>query len=439
MSTASWMRQKMEHLFRNNLFLYREIERLRRLEQLSDEEQENRKREKALKLVRFARSQSPFYRKFYSGFSTSDRFENVFPALPFLHKSQIREHVMLFPTVSRKFLRRADTSGTSGTPLSVYRSPGSIIRESAYVWNFRMSHGLNPGEPIASMRATLDRNTLYRYNKIDNVLYLSCYLLSKENISTYIRVLNEFRPKALCALPSSTYTLVNLMHEQGLGCEIPLVFTSSETLYPFQREKIEKTLNAKVVDSYGNAERTIQIGQCAFGNYHEFPLYSYNEYTASGIYTTSLINRSFPLIRYHVEDQVTPITSGCKCGKKQGFQSVEGRFEDVVILEDGSYVTALGMAFRGIEHLSYAQIIQEKYTEVNVNLVINPGFSRSHESVLLNKLQQRLGPLPKININYVGEHEIIKTCSGKFTLVVSRLNNPKASMNKFAHEKSLVH
>lgn len=421
----------MEHLFRYNFFLYKEISKLKKLELLSENEKEELKKERASDLIRYAKSYSPFYRNHYKDHSLKGDFNSIFAALPPLNKKDIRKNGHSIPTINRKFLKKADTSGTSGSPLSVYRSPGSIMRESAYVWNFRMSHGLMPGDPIASMRATLDRNTLYRYNKSDNTLFLSCYLLSKGNIGTYVRVLKEFSPKALCALPSSTYTLVNLIKEQGHELHIPLVFTSSETLYPFQREKIENTLHAKVIDSYGNAERSIQIGQCQHGSYHEFPVYSLNDYCDKGVYTTSLINKSFPLIKYFVDDQLTPIQNACKCGKSKGFSSIEGRYEDVVVLEDGSYITALGMAFRGIDNLLYAQIIQEEHSRINVNLVTTSSFNSADELVIRSKLVQRLSTLPRIDINYIQEHEIIKTCSGKFTLVVSRLLNPQAALNKF--------
>jgi phenylacetate-CoA ligase len=118
-------------------------------------------------------------------------------------------------------------------------------------------------------------------------------MLSASTIKKYVELIEQFKPKAISTLPSTLYTMVNLMDQANLQLHIPKVFTASSTLYPFQREKMERILNTKVIDWYGNAERTITLGQCAHGNYHEFPMYSLNEFKKSGVITTALTNRSF--------------------------------------------------------------------------------------------------------------------------------------------------
>jgi phenylacetate-CoA ligase len=62
-------------------------------------------------------------------------------------------------------------------------------------------------------------------------------------------------------------------------------------------------LQTKIHDWYGNVERTIGIAQNAAGVYKPLPLYSINEFEQDKVITTGLINRTFPLIRYAVEDK----------------------------------------------------------------------------------------------------------------------------------------
>jgi phenylacetate-CoA ligase len=407
---------------RHNAWLTREIKKIKDHEQLSEAEHNALKQEKAMDMVRYAKKNARYYRDLYRPHNTEQPFDDVFYSLPVINKGDILANRKAMCTTSPLFLKEGLTSGTSGTPLTVYRSPGSIIRENAYVWYFRMMHDWNIGDPIVSMRGKLDNKTLSYYNKAENVLYLSIYMLSTSTIKKYVELIEQFKPKAISTLPSTLYTMVNLMEQANLQLYIPKVFTASSTLYPFQREKMERVLNTKVIDWYGNAERTITLGQCAHGNYHEFPMYSYNEFKKNGVITTALTNRSFPLIRYYVDDVFHLKDGSCACGREKAISYIQGRFEDAVLLSDGTLVNGLGIAFQGIKHLQYAQIIQEKVNDIKVNLVTAPGFNKEDEATILKRLRQRMNDTAVIEFNSVHEDDIIRNPSGKFTLIISKID-----------------
>lgn len=399
-----------------------ELKKIREHENLSGHEHLQLKKEKALGLIRFAKKHSAFYRELYKDINVEQPLDNFYNDLPNIYKKDIIQHRNAMCTTLPMLLKEGQTSGTSGTPLSVYRSPGSIIRENAYLWYFRMMHGLNIGDPVISMRGKLDNSTLSYYNKAENILYLSVYLLSPANIGRYAKLIKEFQPKGIFTLPSSLYTMVNLLEQEGHDVTIPTVITASSTLYPFQREKIERILHAEVFDWYGNAERTITMGQCKHGNYHEFPMYSLADFRNHGVVTTSLTNRSFPLVRYYVDDKFTLLDEPCACGRARAIKSIEGRFEDAIVLADGRLVNGLGIGFQGIKHLQYAQIVQEVVNEIKVNLVTSSGFTKEDEGIILKRLRQRLDESVVITFRKVKEEEIIKTSAGKFTLILSKLN-----------------
>jgi phenylacetate-CoA ligase len=407
---------------RHNIWLEREIKYIKQHEHLSEAEHTALKQEKAMDMVRYAKKHARYYRNLYRNAPTDRPFDEVFPSLPVINKGDILANRNAMCTTSRLFLKEGLTSGTSGTPLTVYRSPGSIIRENAYVWYFRMMHDWNIGDRVVSMRGKLDNKTLSYYNKAENVLYLSIYMLSASTIKKYVELIEQFKPKAISTLPSTLYTMVNLMDQANLQLHIPKVFTASSTLYPFQREKMERILNTKVIDWYGNAERTITLGQCAHGNYHEFPMYSLNEFKKSGVITTALTNRSFPLIRYFVDDVFHLKDGPCACGREKAISYIQGRFEDAVLLSDGTLVNGLGIAFQGIKHLQYAQIIQEKVNSIQVNLVTAPGFTKEDEQMILKRLRQRMNDTATIEFNSIHEDDIIRTPSGKFTLIISKID-----------------
>jgi phenylacetate-CoA ligase len=157
------------------------------------------------------------------------------------------------------------------------------------------------------------------------------------------------------------------------------------------------------------------------GNYHAAAKYGISEFKEVGVVTTGFINKGMPLIKYRIDDTFRMMDKPCACGKGTGIQSIEGRVDDVVLLEDGVHVGRLGVAFQGIPYLQYAQIIQENRKGISVNIVTLPEFRKQDEELLEKKLRQRLNNTLSIHFNRVEEKDIIKTASGKFKLVVSKV------------------
>jgi len=415
------IKDSIAYYSRHNFLLNRQIANLDELEQRDPAELLQMKEKKALAMIRFAAENSPFYKNLYAGIDLRGSFKEVYAALPTISKADIREKEETLLTSPARLMKKAYTSGTSGSPLTLFRSAGSILKENAYVWQYRKSKGLGAGDPNVSMRGVLDNKTLNYYNKAENTLYLSSYLLSRANIRKYAKFIAEFKPKALIAFPSSLFTLINLLQQEGLEVQVPLLFTSSETLYPFQREKIENGFNGRIYDRYSTAERSILLHECEAGNYHEAAMYSYFEFKEQGVCTTAFINKAFPLIKYQIDDSFVHMDKPCSCGKGIGVSSIEGRVDDVVLLEDGTRIGRLGVSFQGIPHLRYAQIVQENRAGITVNLVTSDAFRQQDEELLMKKLRQRLNNTLGIECKRVTEEEIQKTRSGKFKLVVSKV------------------
>jgi phenylacetate-CoA ligase len=415
------LKDSIAYYTRHNFLLSRQMAKITELENMDPSDRRKLEEKEAMKMIRFAAEHSEFYKERYAKINLKGSFSDVYPKLPVIAKSDIRDNEINIITDPVHMLKKAHTSGTSGSPLKLYRSAGSILKENAYVWRYRLSQGLNLGEPFVSMRGVLDNKTMHYYNKSENTLYLSSYLLNKTNISKYAKLLSDFKPKAIFAFPSSLFTLSNLLEEAGLHVKVPMAFTSSETLYPFQREKIEKTLSGRIFDRYSTAERTILLHECIHGNYHPAPKYGISDFLDKGVITTGLINKGFPLIKYKIEDSFRFMDKPCDCGKGVGIASIEGRVDDVVLLEDGTRIGRLGVAFQGINYLRYAQIIQENINGITVNLVTTPDFKKHEQDMLEKKLRQRLNQSLLISFNKVSESDIIKTPSGKFKLVISKV------------------
>jgi phenylacetate-CoA ligase len=307
------------------------------------------------------------------------------------------------------------TSGTSGTPLVLYRNYTSILKENAYLWAHRISAGHQPGMKAVSLRGDLNATQMECFDPYTNTLYLSSFCLKEENMQWYYEKIARFQPNAIYAYPSSLEILCNILKAAGKYLPIKLVFTSSETLYDFQREKIREVLGAQIFDWYGNAERTIALQEGNRGLYHEPPLYAVNEYNAHDIYTSSLINEAFPLIRYRVDDVVDfVLTEDQQCI----ITGIQGRKDDFLEFTDGRIIGRMSGTLKGVNHIKYAQFVQDIPSEFRINIVPECAFSEDDKKDLESKVRSKVGDVP-FTISIVDENKIIKTKAGKYKLIVN--------------------
>ena len=419
------LKQWANHQLRYNAYFRRKLRAAQQEEHLKPAELAHLRNERFLKLVTKAYQKSLFYRNLYDQAGVNIRQVQTMEdldKLPIITKADLRDNVNdMF--IGQRFNRvKAYTSGTSGAPLQVYRDYRSMVEEWAYQWRQRIRFGHRPGIKTVVLRGDLHRDQHERYDPFTQSLYLSSYHLREEQAPWYFNKIRAFAPQAIYAYPSSAESLANLFQSLGKSVAIPLIFTSSETLYDHQRTKIEQTFSGQVVDWYGNAERNVALEQSADGWYDELPLYSINEYHDRYTVGTSLINFSLPLIRYRVDDVIRlDKTNRIKPAGYRRVKAIQGRNDDVLLLPDGSRISMIWGAFDRVPYLCRAQIIQEERETFHLNLVVRPEFDAQHEAFLRQKLAEFVGPQAHYTLSYVAEDQIIKAQSGKYKLIVNRL------------------
>ena len=373
-----------------------------------------------LAVLKRAVRHSSFYQKHYAERGVdlnSIRTTEDIKQLPVITKEDVRAYRDEIYVGHRWIKSTGHTSGTSGTPLVVYRDYRSTMKEGAYLWAQRALFGFHPGMKVVSLRGTLDRSTMQYYDRHANCLHLSSFNLRSEHAAWYYEQIQQFQPYAILAYPSSVEILANFFREKNWQFKVPYIFTSSEQVYDYQRTKIEQVFNTKIVDWYGNAERSIALEQREDGHYYELPLYSINEYEAQRVLTTGLTTLAFPLIRYQVDDVIIPGPSE----EPHQIEAIMGRHDDVLYLPDGTRVGRIGAAFLDVEGLELAQIHQYQPERFSVRLVVNKDFSRRSLEKIRTGLRHKAGDQLDYDVVYAQEEDIVRTRAGKFKLVVSDL------------------
>jgi phenylacetate-CoA ligase len=405
-------------LLKNNPYYIYRLHAVKKNKELDTVKLEELRYMKFRKLVYKAYNSSVFYQNLYNEHGVDiHAIQDLrdLKQLPIITKEQVKKYTKDILTIHPKLCKKAYTSGTSGTPLMVYRDYTSTVEEEAYLWAHRNNFGHYLGENVVSLRAELKRDQFKVFDPFSKIMHLSSFKLSNQTAEAYYNEIREYAPKAMYAFPSAVEILANFLLERGWEMHIPHIFTSSETLYEFQRSKIEKVFNSRVVDWYGNAERSIALEENKEGTYDELPLYSINEFEEDRTITTGLINRSFPLIRYEVQDIILP---SAETGK---ITQIIGRVDDMIILPDGTRVVRLGGPFKGLDEIKFAQIIQESHDNLQINIV--PSSYYTHESIpkIKERLEGYLGTEVGLQINLIEEDQLVKTERGKYKLVINRL------------------
>lgn len=425
--TSKYIKETLKYILRCKLFLLPYLKEIESLYKLPPKELKKRNEKVFLELFRYAYTKSPFYNQLYkkAGIQLDDiqKIDDI-KKLPIITKDMIREHPEELLTDAKWKMIKSHTSGTTGTPLNVFLSWSTIWKWQAYLYYYREKCGFKYGEPLVSLRGNLNRKNKHMLIHISNTLYLSSYYVNENTVEDYWQRIQRHRPKAIEGFPSTLYDLSLQLKEKRLKCNIPLCFTSSETLYDYQRDLIEDVLGTQIYDHYGMTERTISLSEnFDHKGYFEQPGFSINEYFEEGAITTSLINSSFPLIRYKTND----IFEYSKNDKTENIviKRIKGRDNQYIIGKDGTkYSGGLTYIVRALKNIKNAQLIQYEKGKLTFNIVTDDEIGPQQLKEINRYVDERIGiKNMDITINKIDESQLIYTNGHKFNFIVSYINS----------------
>lgn len=328
----------------------------------------------------------------------------------------------------------AQTSGTTGTPLDVYRSAGSILREEAFHLQHWHWAGWRRGTPQAVLRGDMvvpmDRKEppFWFEDAAGKQVILSTRHLDRHTASAFAQELVRFGARQLRAYPSAAYDLATFIHDSGIRVRFDAVITGSEMLYDFQRARIESVFRTRVFDFYGMAERVAFAAACERGRLHVNPEYGIVEIVddlgrptdgEGNIVGTSLHNPAMPLIRYRMNDTGRWSREPCPCGRTYPvIEAVSGRLADQLYDLDGRAVncTVIGFAFDGMHNIRKAQVVQKAADRWTIRIVPAANYSANDGQRVLDKLSKEVSARVDAAIEVVDD--IPKMPNGKFKWVV---------------------
>ena len=410
-------------------------------------------------LLRFCAARVPYYEHVFEKAGVDvdtirpDNALQLLRAIPLLEKETVRSQLQAFspPQVNRFHAKPVLTSGTTGTPLTLYWDRGSNVFEFSCTQRLWRWAGIRVGEPFLDLRSRLftgrerhlirNQKTIYTRNwKVRGLEFSSDYL-DEGNVFEYYKVLLQYRPRLVRGHPQSIQHLASLLRDKGFDRWKPLaVTTASETLHDFQRREIEDAWQVPILDSYGLKEHNVFIAQCNKKGYHIFPEYGiceilddYGNPVLPGgegwIVATGLHNYAQVLLRYNTGDRAV-VSDGrqCPCGRTLPMvERIIGRIDDCIYNVEGRRYSGMHFAFFGRRGIKKARLVQNEMAKVKVELVVTEQFGTSERDALMTALRQKVNDSLTFQLHIVDD--IIQNTAGKFKFVICNLHHLEKRAN----------
>jgi phenylacetate-CoA ligase len=396
-------------------------------------------------LLAHASTHIPYYRDLFNsnGIEVSD-IRNLadFRKIPLTGKQQLRELFRSIPSgeIDRKQLIEHKTSGSTGIPLHILRSPAEERRLNMLNWRMHWMLGLRPGDRMAKVKTTWEPLSA-RFNHLENLAraarlvnrrVFDCFLDPAENY----RKIVDFQPHILTGYPGALVKIALQHAQQGGKLKyLRRVSCGGESLAPHQRRILEACFEVPVHDTYGTSECNLAAWLCPeTGHYHVCDDGILLEVCRDGvpvaegqsgeIVITSLHSLTMPVIRHTMGDRAVAGPGPCRCGSPfSTIEKLQGRIIDYLPLADGRELHPFELLNEivtgsGDWILEY-QLIQEDLDKFRLLIVPLRPVDTDEEARFRGALLDKLGAGTQLQIEWTGS--IAREGSGKLHFCRSRV------------------
>lgn len=384
--------------------------------------------ERVSRLLDHARQTTAFY---------SGKNWTALEQFPVVNKAVIKENQEAFMSsaYSRDQLFSMHTSGSTGTPFTVYQDARKKKQVNAECIYYSQKVGYDIGKPLCYLRSVVRQVKKSRLKQfMQNQPLIVCNDLSDDGVEAILAQIarSGSGSKTLLAYASTLDAIARHSVRTGTlprAMKVGGVISGSEMLTDHTRARIEDLFHCQCVSRYSNEENGILGQDDRMNNVFLINEASYlieilkmdqDEPAAPGecgrIVVTDLYNYAMPMIRYDTGDvgAIEIVEYGGK--KRRAISHFIGRRVDAIYSTTGSLVSS-----HGITNLmwSYPEIRQYQFVQTgqhSYKLKVNSACFTAEEKVT-GELKQLLGADAQICIEYVVEIPVLQ--SGKRKYIVN--------------------
>ena len=269
------------------------------------------------------------------------------------------------------------SGGSTGSPVHFFMDRQQVEQYEAARWRGLSWYGITNGsrsvmvwgssiELSPEARKAHDREDKWLKNRE----VMSAYELNENDGQKYIDYLNSYKPEYLYGYSTALTAFAKAIEKAGkekLKIRLKAIVTTSETLFPWQAEYLNKVFDCPIGNEYGARDAGILAYSCPCGGMHitaenailevldPKTLQPLPEGSDGILAITDLTNRVQPRLRYMVGDTGTLLPGKCSCGRTLPLMKApEGREDALLVAEGGRLV-----------HGNFANQIIRDYPAVN--------------------------------------------------------------------------
>jgi phenylacetate-CoA ligase len=388
----------------------------------------------------------PYYRELFQarGFDPATvRGAGDLARLPLLGKSDIRARPDAFRRPGAKGLVKNSTGGSTGEPLQFYVGPARVTADVAHRWRAMRWWGIDIGDPeVVLWGSPIEITRQDRVRALRDRLFRSTFLsaagMTPERLDGYLDTLVRTRPAHIFSHASALCEVATHAERRGrslAGLGTRVVFVTSEELYGYQREQLERVFGCPVANGYGGRDAGFISQECPEGGMHVSVEDVVVEIvdpqgvpvprgTAGEIVVTHLATEDFPFVRYRTSDVGVLHDAPCRCGRGLPLlRELQGRADDLLRSLEGARIPGQMVVHlvRSRPEVSEFKIIQEERDLIRILLVMTGELSEPTRTEIARGIRGRLGEGMRVACEKV--ETIPRERSGKYRTVVSRLGH----------------
>ncbi|RST74181.1 phenylacetate--CoA ligase family protein [Siminovitchia acidinfaciens] len=375
------------------------------------------------RIIRHAVHHVPYYSAFKDAENLSD--------LPVIDKQIIRENMGFFipNNVTKDELIKVTTSGSSGTPMSFYRTSEKKVRQIAEVIYLGRSVGYYFGMKHGFIRATHPKGRLNLL--LQNEIHIDPTNLSETNLEEIRQKVKSL--KMIIGFPSTLYEIALFCLKKGdkpSDFKLKGIICTAEPLLDKQRSFIEKAFGCPIQVRYATEELGLvavqhpddagyRINEASF--FVEILKLDDDTPCAEGeegrIVVTDFYSFGMPLIRYDTGDLGTMQTRLKGKKKTPYLSSISGRKIELIYSPSCEKISpfSINVKMKDVEGVKKFQFIQKGKNDYVMNVI--PDSSFFNEEQVMNILRDILGE--DADIRLIPVEDIPTLASGKTPYIVN--------------------
>lgn len=349
-------------------------------------------------------------------------------------------------TCNRKKLMQGRTSGTTGTPMKIFKSLESYAFFHACVSLMHEWENIKLRDPSVNfgnkrLISPLRKNPpFWHYNRLWNQTYFSIIHMTEPNMKYYVDKIREINPVEIVGYASAQAFFGAYLIEHGVtGIKPRAIIANSEMVYPWQREIIKKAYGLDLKEWYSTEELFFFCYRCSHGNFHFLPGMGIVEVVADGcpvaegesgeVVCTTLLNYDVPLIRFQLLDHAILGKGVCACGSGLPFLSeIQGKVHDYIVTPDGNHMRGAQAIFQSVMEIVEGQLIQESLEKFRLLIVPGKTWDMERENAIRRNFRKYYNYPHELEIEIVDK--VYRTENQKVRMIVSKLDTKEILMKK---------